>query len=293
VGDGLVKGDLGCFLVSDRDGGTNLGFFVTVHVGEYANPDLAASHGSTVGDPTKGSGRIVMGLRADASFLEVTGKAIDVKGLGSPVQAGTGTGLIASFPAEALGAITVTGLGKQVGALYTSLTANGDFMEIKSGLAQVGISSAKQIETLLGAETGVMVGGTGLETSQMEFAVRTRGSDADAALGIIRSALGAFPSGGILQAAKVTGPDGIVVGYGPGLTAAISNRSGSRPAGTEAFKQVMPDADKANFAAYVDLAKVLSMSKIKSQDAAALKPLKALGMTATDGSSFRLRVSVK
>ena len=245
-----------------------------------------------VGDPTKASGRIVMGLRADASFLEVTGKVIDFKGV-APVKARTGTALISTFPTEAWGAVTMTGLGKQVGALYTAFTAKGDTLGMKSGLAQVGISSAKQIEMLLGAETGVMVSGTDLETSQMEFAVRTRGSDADAALGIVRSALGAFPSGGMLQAAKVTGPDGIVVGYGPGLTAAISNRSGSKLGGTEAFKQVMPDADKAHFAAYVDLAKVLSMSKIKSQDAAALKPLKALGMTATDGSSFRLRVSVK
>ena len=253
---------------------------------------LGALKGSMKGVPT--SGRMVMGLNADPSFLEVTGKAIDFKGV-APVQAHTGTALISTFPTEAWGAVTMTGLGKQVGALYTSFTANGDSLGIKQQLDAVGISSAKQIETLLGAETGLMVGGTGLETSEIEFAVRTRGTDADAALGIVRTAVDSFPYGGILQAAKVTGPDGIVVGYGRALTAAISNQSGSKLGGTEAFKQVLPDADKAQFAAYVDLAKVLSMSKIDPQNAAAVKPLKALGMTATGGAEpgFRLRLSVR
>jgi len=247
-----------------------------------------------VNDPKNASGRVVLGLHADPSFLEVTGKAIDLKGVGSPVKGGTGTALIGSFPAEAWGAVSITGLGKQLGALYTSLTAKGDPTKIKPGLDEMGISSAKQIETLLGAETGVVVGGTALTLDKIEFAVRTRTSDADAALAIVHKELDALPPGAV-TIAKITGPDGIVVGRGSSLTAATLSQSGGKLGGTEAFKQVMPDADKADLAAYVDLAKVIALSNSNAQDAASLKPFKALGMTATGGDepSFRLRVSVR
>jgi hypothetical protein len=123
-----------------------------------------------VDDPKNASGRVVVGLRADPSFVEVTGKGIDIKGVDSLLKGGAGTAMIASFPAEVFGAVSIAGLGKQLGALYTSLTASGDPRGIKSGLDKMGISSAKEIETLLGAETGVLVGGT---KNSPEIAVRT------------------------------------------------------------------------------------------------------------------------
>lgn len=246
-----------------------------------------------VDDPKDASGRVVVGLHADPSFVEVTGKGIDIKGVDSLLKGGAGTAMIASFPAEVFGAVSIAGLGNQLGALYTSVTAKGDPNKIKSGLNDMGISSAKQIETLLGAETGVLVGGT---KNSPEVAVRTRGDDADGALVIARRLVGASPAAGMkVTTTKVTGPDGILVGYGTGLTAAVSSQSGSKLGGTETFKQVIPDAGKADLAAYVDLSKVIQMLADNSKDAASLAPLKALGMTATGGAEpgFRLRVSVK
>jgi hypothetical protein len=239
------------------------------------------------------SGRVVVGLHADPSFVEVTGRGIDLKGMDSLVKGGAGTAMIASFPAEAFGAVSVNGLGKQLADLYTSFVAKGDSLGVKSGLDEMGIRSAKEIETLFGAETGVVVGGT---KNSPEVAVRTRGNNADDALVIARRLLDAAPAAGMdVTATKVTGPDGIVVGMGADLTAAVSNSSGSRLGGTEAFKQVIPDADKADYAAYVDLSKVIEMLAGDPKDAASMKPLKALGTTATGGAepSFRLRVSVQ
>jgi hypothetical protein len=260
----------------------------TLNTGAFGMAGIAGVNG-----PKNASGRVVIGLHADPSFLEVTGKGIDLKGLDSLVKGGGGTAMIASFPSEAFGAVSVNGLGKHLADLYTSFVAKGDSLGVKSELDEMGIRSAKEIETLFGAETGVVVGGT---KDSPEVAVRTRGGDADAALAIAGRLMDASPATGTdVTATKVTGPDGIVVGMGAGLTAAVSNKSGSRLGRTEAFKQVIPDAGKADDAAYVDLAKVVQVFADDSKDADSLKPFKALGMTATGGSepSFRLRVSVK
>ena len=91
-----------------------------------------------------------------------------------------------------------------------------------------GIDSGQQIETLLGTETGIMVGGT---KDQPQFALRTRGGDADAALAIARKAIAASPFVEGLTASKVTSPEGIVVSVGSDLTTAISDPSGSKLGG--------------------------------------------------------------
>ena len=264
-------------------------------VQDQANEDtLGLLKGAT--DPKKVSGRVVVGLHADPSFIELTGKGIDIKGVDALAKADAATeaGMIASFPADVFGAVTSTGLGKAVGALYTSLTASGDSMEIKPMLGALGIDSAAQIETLLGDETGVVVGGT---LDQPEYAVRTATGDADAAYELARRILGVaqFDTGGA-SVHRVHGPEGIVVGFGSGLTGAITSQSGSTLGSTAAFTQVMPGVGQADFAAYVNLAKLMPrLTGDNPSDAASLKPLNALGLTATRGAEpmFRLRLSVK
>lgn len=99
-----------------------------------------------------------------------------------------------------------------------------------------------------------------------EIAARTRGDDAEAALVVARRLVDASPATGMkVTATKVTDPDGILVGYGAGLTAAVSDRSGGKLGGSEAFKQVIPDAGKADLATYVDLSKVIQMLAARSR----------------------------
>jgi len=260
-----------------------------------ANEDtLGLLKGAT--DPKNVSGRVVVGLHADPSFIELTGKGIDIKGVGALAKADATTeaGMIASFPADVFGAVTSTGLGKAVGALYTSLTESGDSMQIKSTLGALGIDSAAQIETLLGDDTGVVVGGT---LDQPEYAVRTATGDADAAYELARRILGVaeFDTGGA-SVHRVHGPEGIVVGMGSGLIGAITSPSGSTLGSNATFTQVMPDVGQADFAAYVNLAKLMPrLAADNPSDAASLKPLNALGLTATRGAepTVRLRLSVR
>ncbi len=247
-------------------------------------------------DPKNMSGRLVVGLHADPSFIELSGKAIDIKGVNALAKgdSATGAGLIASFPADVFGAVSSTGLGKSVGTLYTSLTASKDSMEIKPMLDALGIDSATQIETLLGDETGVVAGGT---LDQPVFAVRTATGEADAAYALVRRilALAEFDTGGA-TVEKVQGPDGIVVGTGSGLIGAITSQSGSKLGSTATFTQVMPDVGQADFAAYLSLAKLMPrLTGDNPSDAASLEPLNALGLTATRGAepAFRLRLSVR
>jgi hypothetical protein len=225
--------------------------------------DLLADRGfgmlKGANDPKDFSGRFVVGLHAESSFLELSGKGVDIKGAGWLVKddAGTEGGMITSFPADVFGAVTATGLGKAVGAFYTSLSASGDEMEIKPMLEGTGIGSAKQIETLLGAETGVVVGGT---IDQPEFAVRTRGGDPAAAFELARELLGSAQlDTGEVTVHKVNDPTGIAVGMGSGLMGAITSQSGSKLGSTETFKQVMPGADQADFAAYLNLARLMPL----------------------------------
>jgi hypothetical protein len=264
--------------------------------------DMLAEGGLTMlegaNDPKNASGRVVISLRAESSFLELNGKGIEIKG-GDPLsEAKTGTpgGMMASFPADVFGAVTIKGLGKAFGTVYTSVTAGGDPMGVKPMLAELGINSAKEVETLLGDETGVMMAGT---TNAPEFAIRTQSSNPEAALAIARRALGASPAGDMgVTSSKITGPDGIVVGMGPDLNTAILEKSGSKLGGSEAFRQAMPDVAKASVAEYFNLAKIvpaLASNPELGADMDSLKPLNALGLTGTSGaeSTFRLRISFK
>jgi hypothetical protein len=257
------------------------------------------------GSDSKASGRVIQGLHAESSFVELVAMGVDIKGTDALVaaDAGADAGLIDSFPSDVLAAFTANGLGKSIGGLYTSMSGQNDSLGVRSMLSHAGISSARQVETLLGQETGVMVAGSG---ARPQFAIRTRGSNPDAALAVAGKALAGVPAARGLQIRKIAGPPGIVVATrstsaGFDLNKALFSGSGNKLGGTEAFRTVIPQNDKVVFAGYVNLSKVLpalakSSKMAKSGfDAAALKPLSALGVTASGGSEpvLRIRLSVR
>ena len=79
--------------------------------------------------------------------------------------------------------------------------------------------------------------------------------------------------------ARWSSPEGIVVSVGSDLTKAISDLSGSKLGGDQAFELVAPDSDKSLTAGYVNFAKVVPLLAENPKDAASLKPLLALGLT--------------
>jgi hypothetical protein len=280
-------------------------------------------------DESKLGGRIVEGLHVNPSYLELTAMGIDVKGdTLVNADAGADAGLIESFPSGVLAAFTANGFGKSVGALYTSVVkaeeggkgkattskvnASLDLLGIKSTTAQcscavrsifdsLGLDSAKKIENLLGSETGVMISGDKLAKPQI--AIRTRGSNPDVALATARKALTNVPVTGGLEIRKIANPPGIFIGTPPAgggldLVKETFSTSGAKLGGNEAFRQVIPADQKASFAAFVDLGRVLPLlakEPSSGMDMASLKPFKALGLTAVGGTdpTVRLRVSFR
>jgi hypothetical protein len=254
---------------------------------------------------SKATGRVVEGLHADPTFLELTARGIDVKGAKGVVDAGPGasSALIESFPSDVLGAMSVSGLGKSLGALYTSIPATGDSAAIKSTLRELGIDSAKKVETLLGSETGIMMGGN---DAQPQVAIRTSGSNPDEALALATGALSGVPIPQGLDIRKIAGPPGIFVGMksttgtASDLTASTFSKSASKLGSSDVFRKVIPAGEKAKFVAYFNLTKIVplvaKMSGSSSDaDVATLKPLSALGMSVTGGSQplVRVRLSFK
>lgn len=250
-------------------------------------------------NPSKMSGRLIMGLHADSSFIEVTGRAIALKGTGSSVKTPQSspkvtTGLISTMPANAFGGVAVSGLGAAAGSMYTALTTSGDPMGIKSMLNPMGITSAAQVETLLGTETGVVVAGT---KDHPELMLRTNSNDVPTALAMARKVLdvNGGPSTGV-SIRKLAEPDGIGVAFGGTMSTAIASPSYAKLGDSTLFRQVVPDASKASLAEYLDLTRIVPLATgTNPADTAAWKPLQALGLTVIDGAepSVRFRLSVK
>jgi hypothetical protein len=250
----------------------------------------------TVAD--KVSGRIVAGLHVTADFVELSGQDFAFgKPAAAPQQQGATTdGLAASFPADSLGAVSATGLGHLVGSLYTSMTSDGDPFDIKGRAASLGIESASDVETLLGAETGVVVAGS---VDDPSFAVRTRSSSAQGAKAVADRVLDSSGMSDGVLVSQVEDPAGLVVGLGSddALVTALVDKATHRLGDDPTFLQVVPDRDHADFIAFVNLSKVLPQSLDSSSSAdeqAAAKTLKAVGFAATGGSAptFRMRLSV-
>lgn len=164
-----------------------------------------------------------------------------------------------------------------------------------------------------------MAGG-GANGTDPQVVLRTRGSNPDAALSTARRALSGLPvkGGQTLQMRKIASPPGIVIatrrkGPGADLNAALFKKSGATLGSTESFRQVVPQNDKVVLVGYLNLSKLLPILKRNrgtlseatgkrsggsgpsDEDLASLKPLSALGITASGGAEpiLRVRLSVK
>jgi hypothetical protein len=115
-------------------------------------------------------------------------------------------------------------------------------------------------------------------------------------LAIARKLIAAEGDGNV-TVTKVPGPGGLLFTGTKGqklLTAATFRNPGDKLGDTAVFTQVIPDVGTSDFALYVDLTKVIPMLN-GGKPEASLRPLKAVGMTASGGTepTFRLRISVR
>ena len=260
--------------------------------------DLAAA--SALAPQVKGerpSGYVVAGLHLDASYVEVTGKAIDVKA-GEQSTAGRGkVGLVQTLPDDTVAAFGMTGLDD---GLRTMLQQkDGALGEALSGVeGQVGISLSDDLPAAVGKETAVAV----LPGDSPGFGMRSRTDDAERGLAALQRVLAqTFLSGSPDAIARAQGlvrrtPDGLVAGSDPDAVDRIARDGGLGRSG--AFRQAVPDAGDAGAIAFVDIQRaiVLSGQDLDEQEVRNTEHLSAVGMSASaDGAngSFRLRLTFR
>ena len=135
------------------------------------------------------TGEVVVGMHADASFLEVSGKALGVSTGVDIAQLGTGegSGMLRQFPDDLLAGLSATGVGDALTTGFEDLrSAVGD--ETVDDLAdQLGLTLPDDLRVLLGDELAVGLFGSQEDPS---FVARTRTRDPAAALSVAEKLAG-------------------------------------------------------------------------------------------------------
>lgn len=247
--------------------------------------ELRAAQGAEL-DPT---GQVVLGLRAESDAVEVLGRTIGLR-TGAEGQdvlsSGRGSGLAGDLPAEAVAALSVTGLGESVTAGYEALSDALEALvpDLEAQAAEFGIELPRDLATVLGRETAVAAWG---DQQAPEVLVRTRSDDPQDALDVLRRAFTAsgaedagFPFDDYAEARE----DGLAVGTPAALAA------GSDLGDLEAFRRAVPDADAAGLVLWVSVQDALALAQVEpSEDTA---PFEAVGLTASGSADAELRLRV-
>ena len=276
------------------------------------------------------TGRGVTGVHLSEDAVQVSGRTFGVD-LGNDaltnyaLGADSGGGLAGDLPADAVAAVSVAGLGRQVQDLFelvaSSALGGAQPADLDTIGEQFGLKIPEDLAVLLGDETalGIYKGAEG-----PEFGVRTRSADPARGLQVAERLMSSLSQqstslGGQLtfeQCAAEVGPteaaelcEGLPPASAPapidppdlGQVAALpdglaygSTRevldkvTGSGGLGqTERFRQVVPGADQAATAIFVDLQAALAMF---DGSRPGLEALDALGVSSRGGPDGRFEV---
>ncbi len=270
------------------------------------------------------AGRYVAGLHLSDSAVEVSGRGFDLKLPEASTRIGvkpTGGNLIGELPADGVAAVSVTGLDEAVSSFWDRATAA---VPDTRGLAQsLGIRLPDDLKTLLGQQTALWLAPGGRSGG-----VRIRSADPGAAETVATKLLAAAssagdgtdptaidptatdpgstdpapmdPTGGLADQAMVTRTadgHGLVLASDADAARGLADpkqQLRDRPG----FTAVLPDADTAGLAAWIDIAGLLKLAPpdtVSAQQRANLAPLDQLGYSATnDGDhAFRLKLTFK
>jgi hypothetical protein len=134
------------------------------------------------GDALTPTGQVVLGVHADASFLEVTGQALGVSTGVDVAQLGAseGSGMLRQFPDDLLVGLSATGVGEALTSSFEDLRAAIGDETLDDLAAQLGLTLPDDLRVLLGDELALGV----LDGEEPSFVARTRTSDPAAALAV-------------------------------------------------------------------------------------------------------------
>ncbi|MGQ0629609.1 MAG: hypothetical protein ACT4P1_01105 [Sporichthyaceae bacterium] len=240
-------------------------------------------------------GRIAVGLHAGKDHLEVVGSAFDTTGMGGYGFA-AGTGMAGQLPADSLVAVSAMNVPalweEQLAAPMPGGMSAGDML---SGLgAGFGLRLPADLRAIFGAETAVALAGLD-EAGRPQLAVRSRGSDAARSRELLDVLAQCF---GMELTLRETG-DGFVVGTDAATIAEVADPArGGTLAQNPSFQRAVPDAERAGFVAYLNIARAVErdlFGDLSAEDRADLAVVDAVGYSngARPEDGFRLRLTFR
>lgn len=234
------------------------------------------------------SGSFVIGAHADSSYVEVVGKAVDVRDSLKQYGAGTfgngkGHNLLATMPVESTFAFELTGLGESLTKAYGSLQKEEWFGQANEQAQQFGLTLPDDLRTVFGTDLGVGVFGNLNENPRVVGHVLTE--KPDEAIKILTKI--PTPEDTPPFALEAEGSNSYFVGTDAGAIALA--RRGTL-GDSAPFKRALPDAKDAGFAAYVSIGRA---AQLAGDDLPAwVSRLEAFGMTANGATGeFRMRLT--
>lgn len=270
-----------------------------VAAGWFDGTQLSAFEGmagsSTTGN-AQAQGRYAMALRFDGPTLELAGLA-NALPEGS-VPGGDGT-TIGDLPSSTLAAFSVTGLDESLRKAWPDIdksareTLGDDWQDgLDSFTSETGLSVPDDVAKAVGSETSVALGP---DANEPKVAFVGNGDR-----GLIDKAVGAVGSdsstGMPALTVKDAGDNRTVVATDAGYADEIVNGSGLGD--SAAFKDAVPDADKAGSVAYADIGKIVETfgADLDDDTKANLAPLSAVGFAMWgegDHAEYTLRLTTK
>jgi hypothetical protein len=240
------------------------------------------------GQALPGSGRVAVGLHADAGYLELVGRTFGATSK-TGLAHSPGQDLAGAMPADSVAAISLTDLGAASSQINGLLGAEPTVGSAVKGLnKRYGLNLTGLLGSIFGKETAVALGPMHGKTP--DVTLRTAGGNAQQVTSIL-SLLTAMV--GEKFAKLQATADGFVIGTDPAEVKAAAG-TGHRLADTADFKAAVPDAGKAGLVAYANVAGLVAQGILPAAAAKDLEHVQAVGLTSSGGDNpqFRVRLTV-
>ncbi|WP_283137316.1 DUF3352 domain-containing protein [Rhizohabitans arisaemae] len=242
--------------------------------------------------------RFVGALRFDSSYVELTGVVRgfeQMNGVGTPETVKMGT-----LPASTAAAISFSGVSENLGAQWNkslaTLTATPGFGQFLDQLqSRYGITLPADLQTLLGKSLTLSLDEKGLDPQApvptIGALLTTDVNKAQEVLNKVERVLN--DSGAGVKLTRVPAGDSLAVSNSPEYAGQLAQEGALGD--DEGFKLAIPEADKANFAVFVNLDKLekLYLQSLPENSRKDLQPLRAAGVSAIqDGDNSRITLRI-
>ncbi|HYT09316.1 MAG TPA: DUF3352 domain-containing protein [Mycobacteriales bacterium] len=249
--------------------------------------DLAKAARYGTGFDRSGAAEVKGRLAASLRFTDTTADLL-VRGVGNKTNVGTEVvgPRLATLPDDTAVAVAISGGAELVRSAYGQLKKAGLGDMLAEAEKDTGLAFPDDLAGLLGTSTVLAASGSG---DKPELGLIARTTDPDRARRAAEKLLRKL-DGSQSLAAKRT-PDGTVLASS--VTYAERLAAAGRLGQQEQFKAALPELDRAQVAAYVDLRRSAEMGGEPLPDSTrALRSLGLIGYSSGDSSTVRMRVVV-